>query len=64
MICARCCKELEPSDDVFVVLDNWLQWEHYAKIGEHAGCYCSYECFANDWSVERFTVEEYEEEFE
>lgn len=63
MMCANCSKELHGDDDVFVCLDNWLQWEHYTRIGGDAGCYCSLECFAEYWSVERLMVDDYEEEF-
>ena len=59
LFCTRCAKELLPDDDVCVILDNWLQWEHYTKLGKHAGCYCSPDCFMDDWSGERMTVAEY-----
>lgn len=60
--CAECGKELSGDDDMLVCLDNWLQWEHYTRIGPHAGVYCSEECFARYWMVEDYTVERYFEE--
>ena len=62
MLCANCLKELHEDDDVFVCLNNWLQWERYSKFDSEAGCYCSLECFAEYWDVECMTVDEYREE--
>ena len=50
--CAYCGKQIEEGDDVFVCLDNWLQWHHYCDLPEHKHYYCSKACFADDWSVE------------
>lgn len=62
MLCSGCGKELHEGDDVYVCLDNWLNWNHYAEIGPHANVFCSAECFCDDWSVERMTLGEYRKE--
>ena len=56
--CANCGKEM--GDGAYSARDNWLQWEHYTRIGPpaEANCYCSKECFADDWMVEWTGVDE------
>jgi hypothetical protein len=64
IICANCGKTLAGSDAVFVCLNMWLQWNHYADISKYAGCYCSKECFAEYWLLEKTTVEDYYDEYD
>lgn len=58
MLCAYCGKTIPEGENVYVCLDNWLQWNHYTDLPGEFNRYCSKECFADDWTVEEIEYEE------